>query len=278
MRSFVALVRKQVLESRWTLLISFAALFGLGWLYVFVTSLNEAEIFKALSSEEGDRRFRWMQSMGVMERPSTASIIAAFWNSPLIEVMVIIWAIGRGSGAVGAEVERGTLDLILSRPVSRSTYLASQVLVAVVGLAVLAVGLPLGAIIGSQYNFLREPPTFLTLLRPAVNLAALGLPIFGYTLLVSALDHVRWRATTIGSVVTLAMFIARVVSVIPVLQKYRWRDWLDRITIFKLYNPVDAVGAGAELGYNLAVLSGTAAVFIALAFVGFARRDLPASG
>ena len=46
------------------------------------------------------------------------------------------------------------------------------------------------------------------MLRPAINLAALGLPIYGYTLLASALDHVRWRATLIGSVLTLAGFVA----------------------------------------------------------------------
>ena len=53
---------------------------------------------------------------------------------------------------------------------------------------------------------------------PAINLAALGLPIYGYTLLASALDHVRWRATLVGSVLTLVGFIALVISLIPVLQ------------------------------------------------------------
>ena len=35
---------------------------------------------------------------------------------------------------MGAEVERGTLDLILSRPVSRFSYLLSHVLIGVLGL------------------------------------------------------------------------------------------------------------------------------------------------
>ncbi len=75
-----------------------------------------------------------MRMIGVAERPTSVSIMMTFWNHPLIVLLISIWAIGRGSAAVAAEIERGTMDLILSRPVSRSTYLASQVLVAMVGL------------------------------------------------------------------------------------------------------------------------------------------------
>ena len=44
MRAFWALIRKQIVESRWTLVLSAAALFGLGWLFVYVTARTEAEI------------------------------------------------------------------------------------------------------------------------------------------------------------------------------------------------------------------------------------------
>ena len=46
MRPFLSLVRKHLHESRWTLGVSAAALFGLGWLSVYMTSLNEAEILR----------------------------------------------------------------------------------------------------------------------------------------------------------------------------------------------------------------------------------------
>ena len=106
------------MESRWTLGLSTAALFGLGWLFVYVTSLNEAEILRLLESDsEGGGRIQWMRNLGVAERPTSVAIMMAFWNHPFIVLLVAIWAIGRGSAAVSAEIERGTLDLILSRPV-----------------------------------------------------------------------------------------------------------------------------------------------------------------
>ena len=279
MRAFWALIKKQIVESRWTLGLSTAALFGLGWLFVYVTSLNEAEILRLLESDsEGGGRIQWMRNLGVAERPTSVAIMMAFWNHPFIVLLVAIWAIGRGSAAVSAEIERGTLDLILSRPVSRSTYLASQVLVAMVGLLILGLGLLAGASIAVRYNVLREPPTSETLLKPALNLCALGLPIYGYTLLASALDHVRWRPTSIGSVLTLGGFIAYVVSMIPVLQEMSWRPWLERISIFKAYNPVELVTTGESFQFNLMVLSGIGFSCVALAFVAFALRDLPTNG
>ena len=279
MRPFWALIRKQIVESRWTLGLSAAALFGLGWLFVYVTSLNESEILRLLESDsEGGGRIQWMRNLGVAERPSSVAIMMAFWNHPFIVLLISIWAIGRGSAAVSAEIERGTLDMILSRPVSRSTYLASQVLVATVGLLILPAALFAGASIAVRYNVLREPPTFGTLVKPVLNLSALGLPIYGYTLLASALDQVRWRPTSIGSVLTLGGFIAYVVSMIPVLQEMSWRPWLERISIFKAYNPVELVTTGESLQFNLLILSGIGVSMIALAFVGFAIRDLPTNG
>ncbi len=278
MRLFFALLRKHMHDSRGTLILSAAALFALGWLFVFVTSLNETEILKALSSETEDTRFRWLRNMGLAEQPPSISIMMSFWSHPFILLIVSIWAIGRGSIAVGAEVERGTLDLILSRPVSRTSYMFTHVIMAIFGLMVLTLALAVGARIGAHYNYLRVPIEFWTLLKPAINLAALGLPIYGYTLLISAVDQVRWRPTIVGSVVTLAGFIAWVVSVIPVLQKYTWRVYLERVSIFKLYNPVDDVSAAESLPFNLAVLAGIGAACILLAFIGFVRRDLPANG
>lgn len=116
------------------------------------------------------------------------------------------------------------------------------------------------------------------MLRPAVNLAALGLPIYGYTLLASALDHVRWRATLIGSVLTLGGFIALVVSLIPILQKMSWEPYVEKISIFKAYNPIQAVTGGDTYQLHLAILASVGTTCILLAYAAFAVRDLPANG
>jgi ABC-2 type transport system permease protein len=280
MKPFWALIGKEVQESRWTLVLSAAALFGLGWLFVYVTSRNETEIVRQLNSDSGDigGRMQMIRALGITGEPSSAELIMASWNHPFILILISAWAIGRGSGAVAAEVERGTMDLILSRPIPRWLYLGAHIGVATVGLAILGLALMAGAAIAVRYNVLREPPSVATLLRPAINLAALGFPVYGYTLLASALDHVRRRPITVGSVLTLAGFIMWVISLIPVFQDSWWRPWLERFSIFKAYNPVELVQQGQTLNQNLAILGGVGAACIALAFLVFARRDLPANG
>ena len=128
-----------------------------------------------------------------------------------------------------------------------------------------------GAAIAIQYNVLRQPPSVATLFRPAINLTALGLPIYGYTLLASAMDHVRRRPTWIGSVLTLAGFIIWVISLIPVFHDSWWRPWLEKFSIFKAYNPVELVKEGQTLEWNLAILCGVGVTCIALAFLVFAK-------
>jgi ABC-2 type transport system permease protein len=205
---------------------------------------------------------------------SSPAIEMAFWNHPFIVLTFAIWVIGRGSAAVAAEVERGTMDLILSRPVSRTRYLAAQVTVALTGLAVLAGAMILGNWLATRYNPIQDPPSLALLLKPSANLAALGLSIYGYTLLCSALDSVRWRPTLIASVVTLAGFIANVVANLPTLEDWKW---LEKFSIFKAFDPVEVVTKGQTLAFNLAILSGLGVAGVVLAFLAFSVRDLPSN-
>jgi len=278
MRPFLALLRKHIVEGRWTLVLSAAALFWLAWLWVHVVSLNEAEILRLLESDEGGRRIQWLRNLGVGDAPSSVSIMMGFWSHPIFFMLISIWPISRGSAAVAAEIERGTMDLILSRPISRLAYLASGIVIALAGLAILSTAMLAGASIAVRFNVLREPPSPWTLLWPALNLGALGLPIYGYTLLASSVDFVRWRPMTIGSVLTLGGVIAFIVATIDVLHDRSWMPWVERISIFKLFKPVELVTDGQSFDYNVSVLAGIGAAAIAMAFVAFSVRDLPTNG
>jgi ABC-2 type transport system permease protein len=231
-----------------------------------------------LGDEGADSRIQIMKVMGLDADSSSLSLILASWSHPFIFLLISVWAIGRGSAAVAAEVERGTMDLLLSRPISRWLFLTSGIIVSVIGLAVLAGALMAGASIAVHYNVLRVRPGPWDMFLPAINLAALGLPIYGYTLLASAADFVRWRATLIGSVLTLAGFVALVISLFPVLKEMSWEPWVERISIFKAYDPVRAVSGGETYQLHLAILAGLGAGLIAAAYAAFAVRDLPANG
>lgn len=274
MSAFFVMVRKQMAESKWFLGVAAGLLFALGWLGVFFTVRIENQMRQAEFGSDM-RRMRFLRSMagGVDEFSSTA-IELMLWDHPFMMLPLIVWAINRASSAPAGELARGTADLTLSRPVSRSAYLGSQVAVALLGLAVLAGSLLLGNRAGSQFNTVETPPTFLPLARAALNLGLLGAAVYGFTLLFSAFDSVQWRPALVGSGAALVSFILMVVANIPAMDEWKW---LEHYSIFRAYQPVEAALKGEALVFNATVLAGIAGLGILLSFAAFQWRDLPSN-
>jgi ABC-2 type transport system permease protein len=266
----LTLVRKNLLDSRWLLAICSSALFGLCWVFVYAAHRAEVNMQTAMGNRRAEGMLRGMG--GSSMDFSSAAIEVAYWNIPLFTLLFAVWAIARGSIAVAGEIEKGTMDLVLSRPVRRSSFLASQVLTAVFGLVLLGGSMVAGSLVGSHYNTLIEPASAYTLSKPALNMVAFGWAIFGYSFMLSTLDYTRWRPNLIASVVTLAQYIALVLSTIPPLDV----KWLEKFSLFKLYDPVEAVVKGENLVFNTGLLGIIGLIGVVLGFVFFARRDLPA--
>ncbi len=272
MKATWALFRKNLLDARWMLLTIGLALFGLSWLFVHITHRIEVRM-KAVTNNP-IRMMGMLRGLGGSAMDlSTAAIEMAFWNHPFVLLMVAVWVIARGSAGVAGEIERGTMDLVLSRPIPRFAYLTAQIAAALFGLVLLAAAMIAGNQVGAYYNTLNDPPSIARLCKPALNLVAFGLSIYGYTLWCSTLDLVRWRPNLIASVATLAGFIAKVLADIPQFDDYKW---LEHVSIFKAYNPTEAIITGENLAFNAGILSLVGAIGLALGYACFLRRDLPA--
>lgn len=274
MTGFFVLMRKLVGESRATLAVNVASMFLLGWLNTYFTARIQIRARERFGEDGGGRLMRAMGGSDV--EFSTALLEVMFWVHPFLWAPVVAWAIGRGSLAVGGEVERGTLDLVLSRPISRSSYLLAQVATGVLGLALMAGALVVGNQVALNFNRVDEAPGARLLFWPALNLMMLGVAVLGLTLGASAVDRVRWRSILFGTFATIAGYIAWFLSTQEVMEGSPWKWWMERIALFSLFNPVDAIGAGEELGFNLGMLGGIAGVGLGVAFVVFPFRDLPA--
>lgn len=276
MSPFLAIVRKQLVEARWFLGLVGAAMFLLGWLGVYQT-----KSFQILMAEakDGMTRVRGAGMMRFFGGPSyddsTLAMEIARWNFPLIPLLILCWAIARGSAAVAGEIERGSLDIVLSRPVSRSAFLMAQVVAALLGLALLVGILLAGNQLANHWYALEDPPGLVGVLRPCLNLFALGVSVFGYTVVVSSCDVVRWRANLLGSALTIGGVIAYMIALSEEM-KERW-GWLEWLTVFRGYAPVEAAVKGEQLWRNVAALGGIGALGIVLALWFFSRRDLPAN-
>jgi len=63
---------------------------------------------------------------------------------PLVQLILCIWAIGRAAGAIAGEIDRGTMELLLSQPLSRSRFVLAHLIVDAVAIPTLCLALWLG--------------------------------------------------------------------------------------------------------------------------------------
>ncbi len=275
MTSLIMLTRKNVGESRWLLVFSCLALFWLSWLFVYATYRFERSMRENANPFARMQRGAMVRAMGGPSADdSSTSFEIALWRHPFIILVVMLWPISRGSAAIAGELDKGGLDLVLSRPVSRSAFLTAQVLAVVVGLTLLATALVAGNQIGNRFNYIESPPALGTIVRPALNYMALGIAVFGVTLFLSSYDLVRWRPMLLGSTLALACYIATIVSGIPSLPDWKW---LENLSIFTLYDPVEAAIKGIKLTFNAGLLSAIGASGTLFGYLVFNYRDLPSN-
>ena len=277
MSAFFSIVRKGLVESRWMIGMITVALFGMSWFSVYRTTV-------AISRLRGDgvptmRARMFMERLGGPSMDFSAGAIEAltlYWLFLMVPLLLTIsWGIGKGSAAVAGELERGSVDLILSRPVSRTSFYFAQVAVALIGLLAIVAAIALGNQVGTAVNRVSAPPTLLGVLRPAFNLALVGWAVFGYSVMLSSVDLVRWRPNLLAAALTIGQFIALAIANQPDWDEYKW---LNNVTVLSAFYPVEAAVKGALLAKNAAILGGVGLAGTVLGYLAFQSRDLPAGG
>lgn len=256
-----ALVKKSLHEAKLLFAASALWLFAFCWVRVWIVSRMEQSRFQSILEQFGDL-VETVSPVSIAHLVSFTGRIAIAYDDALVVFVVLAFAIARGSDVVAGELGRGTLEMLLSQPVSRWQVLGSQALVTVTGLMLLALATWLGNWAGIQTTQARvERPVELkipfgpTISNPfikakieqvpmrtqvdpqilapaAVNLFCLGLCFAGGTSLLSACDRYRWR--TIG--VTLALLIVQMIAKITGVLVKDW-SFLKYLSLLTAYEP-----------------------------------------
>jgi ABC-2 type transport system permease protein len=321
----LTLVRKLLRDVRWPLLVVALLLFGFSLLWVKVAQRVTTEIAPffnglAMVSKINPKLFEEVVFKGPgkvsqsvlgggdikFERPT--DFLSVELMHPVVLMLVSIWAVGRAAGAVAGELDRGTMELLLSQPVPRNRLILAHLIADAVVIPVLCVSIWAGtqaglAVVGpfavdySILDKLPKGPGGLALPRgpdeldvdvarqphAILNLAALAFAVSGLTLAVSAMNRSRWRAIGIAVVVVMTMFIVNVLG-----QLWEGAAFLRPASVFFYYQPqrvwlredwlvnLGEVWDGGPNVPMLAVLAGVGAVGYLVALRVFTRRDLPA--
>jgi ABC-2 type transport system permease protein len=184
----------------------------------------------------------------------------------LVPLILLILAIGMGAGAIAGEEERGTLDLLLAHPVSRSRVVGEKF--AALTLVVSALGVVLvialwasAAIVDLEISVAR---------LAEASAAAVFLAVAYGTLALLAGCVTGRRSISIGATAALA-FAAYVLNSLGTL--------VGGLEPYRKLSPFYHYAAGEPLrnglgAVHVAVLLGIAAALALLAVVAFERRDV----
>ncbi|HLJ95857.1 MAG TPA: ABC transporter permease subunit [Gemmataceae bacterium] len=225
---------------------------------------------------------------------------------PLVITILCIWAMGRASGAIAGEIDRGTMELLLAQPVRRSRLILAHLGIDLLTIPLLCLSMWAGTMLGvwlvgpielSSEDLKRFPfpvqldPEALRL-DPVIfgpglwNVAALVFAVSGYTLWLSAAGRFRWKVLSAAIFLTLLQFLINVVG-----QFWDAVGVLRPFTIFYYYQPQQIILAqrwSVDLGnvWNhghplwtlnvLGVLVTVGVIGYGMALWTFTRRDLPA--
>ncbi|GAA5507580.1 ABC transporter permease subunit [Novipirellula caenicola] len=238
------------------------ALFAFAWIRVWVVSLLDMGQFQTIVEQ-----FREFEKFSPIEFDSLFTYpgrVGMTYDEPIVILCIVIWCISRGSDVVSGELGRGTLEMVLSQPISRARLLLSHATVSIVGLALLCMLVWAGIGVGVQTTSVKEtvpPPTVripiiefdlpLTMGEPETqtlhlservdvrifaastfHLFAFGFFVLGLSTLLSSIDRYRWR--TIG--VTVAIYIVQLVM-LGLGKAAESLQFLLSMTFFSCYKP-----------------------------------------
>jgi ABC-2 type transport system permease protein len=239
--------------------------FALAWGFLLVT------LFGHLSPQERNLGPQEVQiALRLLGIDALAAWVTVGQQHPLFLGAATLFLVGGGVRAIAGELEAGTLELVLTRPVSRVRYLLSWIAVLVPGAAGIALAYSLGCIIAWE---LFHPagghvhPWYM--LASAVYTALLLSAIAGVSLLASSLSSERSRALTWAAALVIGSYAWNfLLSLVSSLRP------LARVSPWWYYAPGALIDRGsvpwADGAVLLAITLGTGAA----ALVVFTRRDL----
>jgi ABC-2 type transport system permease protein len=189
---------------------------------------------------------------------------------PISLLLVSIVAVGFSASAVAGERQRGTLEVLLARPLSRRTVYVTLLAATLVFVAVTLAATIVGAIVGSGLAGVANELEFGRLPLLWFN----GFLIFGAIGAIGLAASVSFDRLTPALGITIGLVV--LMYFLDVLGTF-WPDakWLQPYSLFHYYSPksvLEGVSSAGDLLIGAVV--GVAAIIWAL--VVFPRRDLAA--
>ncbi len=191
------------------------------------------------------------------------------WVHPLFLALFWAFAILVCTRVPSGEIDRGTVDILLAMPLSRSRIFAAETVLAIGGgVVVLAMAL-IGSGIGQLLIPAESRPEIHRLAMVLINLYVLYLVIAGMTLLFSSLSDRRGRAVSSAFGVILVLFLWNFLA-----EYWEPAKQAGVLNVLSYYKPMPILTEGIFPTKDVLVLLACAAPLWIVAWQVFERRDI----
>lgn len=201
---------------------------------------------------------------------SLGGAIALGYVHPISIILVAVFAIGFTTAAVAGERQRGTLEVLLARPISRLRLYATELAAALVFIAFVLAAALVGTVVGSAVSGVLGELALERLPMLWLN----GMLLWGAFAAIGLAASVSFDRFTPAIGVTLAIVV--VMYFLDILGSL-WPDakGLQPYSLFHYLAARDILAGTVSIG-GLGLLAAVGAAAIGFAVVVFPRRDLAA--
>ena len=219
----------------------------------------------------GSEVFGGTQVVGATAQQNTFySYFSSQYTSTLMLVLAY-FGIWFGAGLITRDFGSGTLDVLLSAPISRTRFLLSRIVALLILTTVVIAASYVSILIGAAIWAAEVELGALELLLVHLQMLVFTLAIAGGGLLLATLILQPGRTYGLAAGVIVVMFVMLLVADIA-----SGLEWLEKISIFGYWNPVDQLGPGDFIWRDTLVLGVTALVTAVVSLAIFRRRDIVA--
>ncbi|MEG3595050.1 MAG: ABC transporter permease subunit [Chloroflexota bacterium] len=195
--------------------------------------------------------------------------LAVGFREPIYLIIILSFVIASSSSAIAKEIERGTIFLLLSRPVSREEFFLAKLATTFIGTVLLLCFAILGTWLGSLV-FGVNGIDYDLVFKIQINVFFLSLAVAGIGYLISSILSEGGKTLALSSGVTVLMFfIEFLADSLPSI------DWIGYVSVFHYYEPSILVNSESLSWGNLSVLIIVGFIGLILATIMFKRRDIP---
>ena len=201
---------------------------------------------------------------------NVTGLIAMGYQHPLVLTLYMLFAVAVPSGLLAGQVQQGTMELILSRPTTKTQVYVCAAVVTVLGMAGLVAVMFLGTAAGTRVYTFDEHVALDPFLRAAVVAGLAASTVGAITLLAAA--SFRRRGTAVGVTAGFLVVNYAVAVIAP------WWPWMEPVTPFSLFYYIDLTPAFLGRAWPVSDMAVLGSVLLVSAVAGgviWHRRDLP---